>query len=68
MRIHIWPGIFHLACRLQNAWHDVINVGNNLEQGVLGHMLHSKLTLCRITGIRFTQNRVPKTWNHLASC
>lgn len=63
--VHVGPGVLGLALLQQHVGHDLVELGHQLEHGVVGKMLQSKFTLAGVAGVGLPQHGVAVTWNHL---
>mmetsp|Transcript_3809 Transcript_3809/g.8210 ORF Transcript_3809/g.8210 Transcript_3809/m.8210 type:complete len:398 (+) Transcript_3809:440-1633(+) len=65
MGINIRVGIGNLSVFLQDIRHDLVNGVDNLEQFVIGHVLHSKISLACVSRIGLSQNGVAVSGDNL---
>ena len=64
MGIDIWPGILDFARLAQHLRCHFVEIGDQLEHGIIGEMLKGKGTLTGVTGIRLAQNRMAESRHH----
>lgn len=64
--IYIWPGVLDLAELGENWWHDLVDGGHEMEQGIVGQVLEGELALAFVTWIGFAENSVTVAGNNLA--
>lgn len=65
MGINIGPWVLHLAELQQNWGYNLVDLGNQLEHGIIGQMLESKFALHRVTGISLAEDSVAITRHNL---
>lgn len=65
--IYIWPWVLDLAEFGQDWGHDLVDVGHQLEQGIVWQMLQGELALASVTRIGLSQNGVTVARNNLKS-
>jgi len=65
--IYIWPWVLGLALLEEDWWYDVIQLGNELEEFVVGQVLESKFSLTSVTGISLTKHSMAVTGNNSTS-
>ena len=65
--IDVGPGVLGLAVLEENAGSDGVDLGDELEEGIVGDVLQGELTLASVTGIGLAENGVTVTGNNLAA-
>lgn len=63
--VYIGPGVLGLALLQQHVGHDLIELGNHLEHGVVGQVLQGKLALTGVTGVGLPQDGMAVTRHNL---
>lgn len=64
--VHIWPWVLGLTVLGQDTWSNLVDVGNQLEQLVVRHVLQGKLSLSSVTRVGLSQDSVTVTWDNSA--
>ena len=64
--IYIGPGVLDLAGFSEDWGHDLVDLGNQLEEFIVGQMLEGELALAGVAGIGLTEHSVTVTGNDLA--
>ncbi len=65
VRVHVGVRILHFAGLLQNIWHNLIQIGHEFKQGVLGQVLQGKLPLASVTWVSLPQDGMAKARDNL---
>ena len=66
MGIYIGPWVLDLAGLEEDGGHQHVELGDKLEQLVIGEMLESKLPLASVPGVSLTEDSVSISRNNLA--
>jgi len=65
--IHVGPGVLGLTVLGEDARGDFVDLGNELEEGIVGQVLEGKLALGHVARISLTQDSVTVARNDLTS-
>lgn len=63
--VYVGPGVLGLALLQEHVGHDLVELGHQLEHGIVGQVLQGKLALAGVTRIGLPQDGVAITWHHL---
>lgn len=64
--VHIRPWVLGLTVLGQDTWGDLVDVGHQLEQLVVWHVLQCKLSLGGVARVCLSQDSVTVAWNNSA--
>lgn len=67
MGINIGPWVLGLSLLGENGGNDFVDLGNELEEGVVGEVLEGKLSLGGVSGIGLSQHSVSESGNNASS-
>lgn len=65
MGVDIGPGVLGLTLLQQHVGHNLVELGDQLEHGVVGQVLQGKLTLAGVTWVGLPQDGVAITGHNL---
>lgn len=65
--VDIGPGVFDLLVSTQDLGGDLVDLGDELEQVVVGHVLETELALGGVTGVGLTEDSMTVAGNNTAS-
>lgn len=65
MGVHIGPGVLGLTLLQQHIGDNLVELGDQLEHGVVGKVLHGELPLAGVARVGLPQDGVPVTRHHL---
>ena len=65
MSVDVWPGVLGLAVLSQDSGGNLIELSDQLEQRVVGHVLEGKLSLAGVARVGLSQHGMAKAGHHL---
>lgn len=65
--VYVGPWVLGLTVLGQDTRNDVVQLANETEEGIVGQVLKSELTLSHVTGISLTENGVTETGDDLTT-
>jgi len=65
--VYVGPWVLGLTVLGQDTGNNVVQLANETEEGIVGQMLKSELTLSHVTGIGLTENGVTETGDNLTT-
>eukprot|EP00963_Diacronema_lutheri_P011688 scaffold1431_cov346-Pavlova_lutheri.AAC.33 len=63
--VHVGPGVLHLACLLQDPGDHLVQLGYQLEHGIIRQVLEGKLALAGVPRVGLPQHGMSISWYHL---
>ena len=63
--INVGPWVLGFALFQENVWHNLVELSNQLEHGIVGQVLQGKLTLALVARICFTEHSMSVAGNNL---
>ena len=61
MGVNIWPWVLGLALLEENTWDDFVELGDQLEELVVGEVLEGELALASVTWVSLAEDGVAIT-------
>ena len=61
MSVNIWPWVLGLALLEEDTWDDFVELGDQLEELVVGEVLEGELALALVTWVSLAKNGVSVT-------
>jgi hypothetical protein len=66
VRVDVWPWVLGLAVLGQDAWGDLVDGGDQVEEVIVRHVLEGKLSLSGVSWVGLSQDGMTVTWDNTA--
>ena len=65
MSVYVGPWVLGLALLQKDVWHNLVDLGHQLEEWVVGQMFQSKFTLTCVPRVGLPQHGMSVAWDNL---